>query len=68
MLWPFLDVRHKMKVLQMNAQTWIEVAFVLTNMHTCIYGSAVSKKYGLGRPSLDAYMSGNGNHELDEWI
>ena len=65
MLWPFLDVRHKMKVLQMSAQTYIEVAFVLTNMHTCIYGSAISNKYGLGRPSLDAYMSGNGHHEID---
>jgi len=61
-LWPFLDVRNNMKVLRMNVQTWIEAAFVLTNMHTCLYGSAVSRKYGLGRPNLDAYMSGNGQH------
>lgn len=61
-LWPFFDVRSKMKVLRMNPATWIEVGFVVTNMHTCLYGSAVSRKYGFGRPNLAAYMSGNGNH------
>ena len=60
-LWPYLDVRNKMKVLRSNPQTWIEAAFVLTNMHTCIYGSALSRKYGLGRPDLEQYMSGCGN-------
>ena len=38
------------------------VGNVLTNMHTCLYGSALQRKYGMEVPDLDRYMNGNGRH------
>ena len=59
---PFVDFRAKMKVLLSPIGLYLEIANIITNMHTCLMGSAVSRKYGLGAPSLHAYMSGNGKH------
>lgn len=61
-LWPFVDCRSKMEVLHSPIGMYLEIANILTNVHTCLYGNAVSRKYGLGHVSLKAYMTGNGKH------
>jgi len=58
-LWPFLDYRKKHKVLLSPVGRHFGVANVLTNMHTILSdGNALSRRYGLEPPSLDAYMRG----------
>ena len=37
---------------------YLNVGNVLTNMHTCLYGSIVGKEFGMEPPSLEVYMAG----------
>lgn len=57
-LWPFLDYRKKHMVLLSPVGLYFPVANVLTNMHTCLYGSIISNKFGMEPPTLAAYMQG----------
>ena len=57
-LWPFLDYRKKMKVLLSPVGTYLQVGNILTNMHTCLRGSIISRRYEVPPPSLAAYMAG----------
>ena len=44
-LWPWVDYRKNMKVLLQPVGMFLRVANVLTNMHTCMYGSEVSNHF-----------------------
>lgn len=59
-LWPWLDfvLVRAQQVLRRDVGAYLRVANVLTNMHTCLYGSIVSSKFGLTPPNLEAYVSG----------
>jgi len=57
-LWPFLDYRKKLKVLLSPVGLYVRVGNVLTNIHTCLYGSIVNDAFDLDPPDLDAYMQG----------
>jgi len=57
-LWPFLDYRKKHQVLLSPVGLHFPVANVLTNMHTCLYGSIISHKFDMEPPTLAAYMAG----------
>ena len=57
-LWPFLDYRKKLQVLLSPVGLFMQVGNVLTNMHTCLYGSIVSDAFGVEPPDLDEYMAG----------
>ena len=57
-LWPFLDYRNKFQVLLSPCGLYFGVANVLTNMHTCLYGSIVSRRFDMEPPAMEAYMAG----------
>ena len=57
-LWPYLDYSKKMKILLSPVGLYLGVGNVLTNMHTCLYGSIVSSAFGMETPDLNAYMAG----------
>ena len=57
-LWPYLDYKKNMKTLLMPTADLLKVANILTNMHTCLYGSIISAKTGMSPPSLEEYMQG----------
>ena len=57
-LWPFLDYSKKMKILLLPVGLYLGVGNVLTNIHTCLYGSIVGNTFGMPRPDLDEYMAG----------
>ena len=50
--------RKKMKVLLSPVGLYLGVGNVLTNMHTCLYGSIVNNAFGMEKPDLDEYMAG----------
>ena len=54
-LWPYLDYRKKQKVLLSNVGLNLKIGNVLTNMHTCLYGSIMC---WTDRPELHEYMRG----------
>jgi len=57
-LWPYLDYRKKQKVLLSPVGLHLKVGNVLTNMHTCLYGSIVSHTFKMDPPALSEYMCG----------
>ena len=57
-LWPFLDYRKKHAVLLTPVGLHFGVANILTNIHTCLYGSVVTAEFGLSPPSPACYMAG----------
>ena len=57
-LWPFLDYRKNQQVLLRPVGMYLNVGNVLTNMHTCLYGSIVGKEFGMVPPTLELYMQG----------
>lgn len=56
--WPYLDFSRKLQILKSPVALYLQVGNVLTNMTTCLYGSEISRHFGMEPPSLSAYMSG----------
>lgn len=57
-LWPFLDYRKKHQVLLSPIGLYFGVGNVLTNMHTCLYGSIISNAFDMEPPPLESYIAG----------
>ena len=57
-LWPWLDVAKSQLLLRRDYGKYLQVGNILTNMHTCLYGSIVNSKFGLSPPALHVYMAG----------
>ncbi|XP_077560431.1 uncharacterized protein LOC144175200 [Haemaphysalis longicornis] len=55
-LFAFLDFKKNQKLLLQNVPQMYWVATILTNCHTCIYGSQVGMFFGLRPPSLHEYL------------
>jgi len=57
-LWPWLDVTRSVQTFRRDVGGYLRVANVFTNMHTCLYGSIISSKFGVPPPPLETYMAG----------
>lgn len=55
-LWAFLGYKKNQKLLLQNVPQMYRVAVILTNCHTCLYGSQVGMFFGLRPPSLLEYL------------
>lgn len=53
----FLDFKKNLKVLLQPVAKYYLVAGILTNCHTCLYGSLVSSFFELNPPQLEVYLS-----------
>ena len=57
-LWAWLDYRHAHSVLLSPVGLIYPVANILTNMHTCLYGSQTGDYFLMRPPRLEDYLSG----------
>jgi hypothetical protein len=57
----FLVFRKSQKILRQSIAKYYLVGSVLTNFHTCLYGSQTSSNFDVQPPSLETYLS---NHLL----
>ena len=54
--WKFLAHSRQMKMGEVPVGELYVVGALLTNCHTCLYGSLTNKAFGLNSPSLEWYM------------
>ncbi|XP_070377116.1 uncharacterized protein [Dermacentor albipictus] len=52
----FLDYKKNQKLLKQEVSQMYKGATILTNCHTCMYGSQVSSYFGLHPPDLVSYL------------
>ncbi|XP_065311757.1 uncharacterized protein [Dermacentor albipictus] len=52
----FLDFKKNQKLLRQEVAHTYKAATILTNCHTCLYGSQVSQYFELRPPSLNEYL------------
>lgn len=55
-LWAFVDFKKNIKLFLSPIGKWYIVAVLLTNCHTCLYGSETSHFFHLDPPSLHDYL------------
>ena len=55
-LWSFLDFKKNLKARLQPVGKYCVVACLLTNCHTCLYGSETSLKYACNPPLLEHYL------------
>ena len=53
----FLDFKKNQKIFLQPVALHYFVAVLLTNAHTCMYGSQTSKYFGLDPPSVEEYFA-----------
>ena len=58
-LFAFLDFKKNLKILLQPIGKHFLVATLLTNCHTCLYGSQTGKFFELDPPTLENYLSNN---------
>jgi nuclease HARBI1 len=60
--WGFVDFEKQQKILGSACGVGQQycVASLLTNCHTCLYGSQVSSYFNCSPPALEAYINGKG--------
>ena len=58
LLWSYLDFENGQKVYLNDVQKYWPVAQILTNCHTCLYGSQTSMYFRVLPPKLEDYLSG----------
>ena len=56
----YLDFCKNLKVLLQPVAKYYNVGALLTNCHTCLYGSVTSSFFDLEPPKLEEYLA-NGN-------
>ena len=59
--WSYLDFKKGMKPYQSDLQKFWPVAQILTNCHTCIYGSQTSNYFNVMPPPLEVYLAMGSN-------
>lgn len=52
----YLDFKKNLKVLLQSVAKYYVVGVLLTNCHTCLYGSPTSTSFNLDPPSLETYL------------
>ena len=53
----FLDIKKNQKILLQPIAKYYLVGSLLTNCHTCLYGSQTSSYFDVQPPSLETYLS-----------
>lgn len=53
----YLNFHKNLKVLLQPVAKYYQVGALLTNCHTCLYGSVTGAYFDLGPPSLETYLS-----------
>lgn len=53
----FLDFKKNLKILMQPVAKYYLVATILTNCHTCLYGSLTGSYFELDPPDLETYLS-----------
>ena len=59
--WAYLDFERGMKPYLNDLQRMWPVAQILTNCHTCLYGSQTGNYFGVMPPSLEQYIAMGSN-------
>ncbi|KAK6165595.1 hypothetical protein SNE40_022496 [Patella caerulea] len=57
--WPFIDFKKNQKLYLQPVGLYYLTCALLTNFHTCLYGSEVGNFFNLQPPSLEDYIQGN---------
>lgn len=55
-LFPFVDFKKNLKLLNQQVPNYYKVSVILTNCHTCLYGSQVSSYFQCDPPELEDYL------------
>lgn len=55
-LFAFVDFRKKQKLLLQDLDAMYKVAVLLTNCHTCLYGSQTATYFHIAPPTLNEYF------------
>lgn len=58
-LFAFLDFKKNNKILLQPLGKYYVVAALLTNCHTCLYGSQTGRFFALDSPPIENYLSNN---------
>lgn len=56
-LFAFLDFKKNLKLLLQPVGKYYLVGALLTNCHTCLYGSQTSQFFNVAPPNLDVYLT-----------
>ena len=56
-LWAYLDFEKGMRPYTQDVQKLWSVAQILTNCHTCLYGSEMNRYFKVNSPDLEAYLT-----------
>ena len=57
--WAYLDLENGHKLFLNDVQKYWPVAQILTNCHTCLYGSQTAEYFDVKPPELEEYLSNN---------
>jgi hypothetical protein len=52
----FVDFKKNQKLLLQGVETMYKIAVLLTNCHTCLYGSETSQYFDIVPPPLEVYL------------
>lgn len=55
-LFSFIDFKKNLKVYKQELGNYFKIATILTNCHTCLYGSQVCSYFELNPPTLEEYL------------
>ena len=55
-LFPFVDFKKNLKLRLQPVDKYYLVATILTNCHTCFYGSEINTIFGTDSPSIEEYL------------
>lgn len=65
-LFAYLDFEHGLKPYLNDISVYWPVATILTNCHTCLYGSQTSEYFGVLPPSMEEYLENGEDMPRDE--
>lgn len=55
-IFSFVDYKKNLKICKQNVAKFYKVATILTNCHTCLYGSEGSGYFNSSVPQLENYL------------
>lgn len=55
-LFPFLDFKKNLKVYKQEVGKYYKIGAILSNCHTCLYGSQVCDYFEIDPPELEEYL------------
>lgn len=55
-LFAFLDYKKNQKLLLQDVETMYKTSVILTNCHTCLYGSETAQYFNINPPNIEEYL------------